>query len=242
MEAPTAASEGVWIAGVDGCRGGFVCALREERTGELRFRLFESARALFASRPAPAVIGIDIPIGLLDAGPRGCDREARTALGPRRASVFPSPLRPALRARTRAEADRITRRADGRGVGAQAFAIYARVREVDAELRRSRALRRRVAEVHPELAFLRMNGGRPLESKHTPSGIAQRRRLLSAWVGRAELRAARGALLSREVADDDLLDALAVLWSAARIGRGLAQGFPEPAPRDRFGIPMQIRF
>ncbi len=214
----------------------------DEETGALRVQVFESARALFEARPRAALIGIDIPIGLADAGPRACDRDARARLGPRRASVVPSPVRPALAAPTRARADRLTRSIDGRGVGAQAFAIYARVREVDELLRESPAHRRRAAEVHPELSFLEQNGRRPLPSKHEAAGLRARRRLVSSVVGRGAYRELRGCVPPRLAADDDLLDALAVLWSARRIRRGRALGLPDPAPRDRYGLPMQIRF
>ena len=59
---------------------------------------FRSAGELFAQIPAPAVFSIDIPIGLTDSGPRQCDIQARRLLGARRGtSVFPAPIRPALK-------------------------------------------------------------------------------------------------------------------------------------------------
>ena len=41
----------------------------------------------------PDAIGIDMPLGLLDAGWRDCDSQARRLLGPRRGSVFAIPPR-----------------------------------------------------------------------------------------------------------------------------------------------------
>lgn len=42
------------------------------------------------------------------------------------------------------------------------------------------------------------------------------------------------------VADDDVLDAIAVLWTATRIARGEGRGLPDPPPRDPTGLPMEI--
>ena len=100
-----------------------------------------------SSRPcAPtstiAVVGIDIPIGLPDSDdPTG--RRACAARPPGRASsVFTTLTRPAYLAGTRVEADAVNRGLSGQGVGAQAFALRAKILEVDAWLR-GRAHRRR---------------------------------------------------------------------------------------------------
>jgi predicted RNase H-like nuclease len=43
------------------------------------------------------------------------------------------------------------------------------------------------------------------------------------------------------VADDDILDALAALWTARRIQSGSATRLPSgPEERDAFGLPMQM--
>src|SRR6185437_12326227 len=72
-----------------------------------------------------------------------------------------------------------------RKVSKQLFNIAPKIREVDAMLRADPLLVGRVHEVHPELAFWRLNGGQPLsEPKRVKSrchahGLAQRRRLLA---------------------------------------------------------------
>jgi predicted RNase H-like nuclease len=229
------------VAGVDGCRGGWIAVELELASSVRRARVFGSTEGLFRSLRGVDVVAIDIPIGLLDAGPRECDREARRRLGPRRSSVFPPPIRPALLASTRADADRLTRGADGRGVGAQAFALYRKVREVDRVLRSSPAHRGRTHEVHPELSF-QAQSGRGLWSKRTERGLAERRRLVDRWLGSSAYREARAAIPLRLAADDDLLDAFALSWSALRILRGEAVGLPDRPLRDRFGLAMQIKF
>lgn len=74
---------------------------------------------------------LDVPIGLLDRGPRLVDTEARRRLGRRASSVFPAPLRPMLEAATWEEACRIGERADGRRCSRQTVGILPRIRAVD---------------------------------------------------------------------------------------------------------------
>ena len=106
---------------------------------------------------------IDIPIGLRDAGrePRLCDTRARQLLGsPRCNSVFPVPLRPALRAPDRAQADLLNRAASGAGIACQTFAISDKIAKVDAFLLAARQpCHPPIRECHPELCFWALNGG-----------------------------------------------------------------------------------
>lgn len=55
-----------WVAGVDGCRAGWFVMLHAPETGAVRCRRVEGVEALFALPEAPAVIGIDVIIGLPD--------------------------------------------------------------------------------------------------------------------------------------------------------------------------------
>jgi predicted RNase H-like nuclease len=228
--------------GADACKAGWVFAARNIRGGDLAFDVVPDARSLLKLRGEPAVLCIDIPIGLPDKGPRECDRMARAILGwPRRNSVFPAPVRPALRATSREEASRITQAVDGRRVGAQAWALYAKIREIDALLEASSSSRDRVHEVHPELSFWAWNGERPIrEAKRTAAGRAIRLRLAERWLGPGVLARARAGRAKREVADDDILDAIAAFWTATRLATGEAQTLPPCPPIDASGLPMRI--
>jgi predicted RNase H-like nuclease len=100
-----------------------------------------------------------------------------------------------------------------------------------------------VLEVHPEVAFWRLNGEQALsEPKKVKSrcyepGLALRRRLLVA----GGLPAAMvEAVPPKGAGADDLLDALACAAIARRIHMGLARPFPDPPERDAFGLPMAI--
>lgn len=232
----------VWVAGADGCRFGWFVVSRETRTGELSFDMVGCARELPGVRRDLRILALDIPIGLPTAGRRACDEAARARLGwPRRNSVFPAPVRPALRAESRDEASRITRNCDGRGVGAQAWGIYKKIYEVDELLQSDPSARRMIREAHPEVSFCLWNGGRPLTAgKKTRQGRAARLSLAEDWLGEGILARARGDLLKRQVADDDILDAIAALWTAERIAAGIHENMPPDPPRDETGLPMQI--
>lgn len=226
------------VAGVDACRGGWLVVA--EGPDGLRQGVFPRFGEVIDWLAEDTVVGVDIPIGLPEAGPRACDRLARGLLGPRRSSVFPAPLRAVLAARDYAEACALRRRIEGRRMSRQAWNLVAKTRDVDELLARRGGLGGRVFEVHPELAFRELAGGCPMSfAKRTAAGREQRLGLLAARFGRdvldvLEWRRGRGC------APDDVLDAFAVLWSAHRIRSGRALCLPGEPPTDRAGRPMRI--
>jgi predicted RNase H-like nuclease len=141
------------IVGVDGCPAGWIALIENIETRRITAHVFLTFGDLAVARDA-AVIAIDIPIGLTESGPRDCDLLARHNLGPKRgSSVFPAPVRAALSASTDVSAKAASTAAQKKGISKQAFAIYAKIREVDEALRSDADLRSRVFEVHPELTF-----------------------------------------------------------------------------------------
>jgi predicted RNase H-like nuclease len=128
-------------------------------------------------------------------------------------------------------------------VSKQLFLLAPKIREVDACLRAETAATGHVFEVHPELAFWRLNGERalmlPKKVKgrcHEP-GLLLRRQLL-VEVGFPV--AAVNASPPKGAGADDLIDALACAAIARRILIGAARPFPDPPARDAFGLPMAI--
>jgi predicted RNase H-like nuclease len=211
------------VAGADGCRAGWVLVLDAAADAD--------------------VLGIDMPIGLLEhavPGGRDCDRRARRLLGRRACCVFTPPVRSALRARTYPRALAVNRAssAAGLGISIECFGLFGKLREVDAALRRRPALARRVREVHPELAFREMaRAPAGLPPKRSAAGRAARLALLARRFPDARAAAARPP---RGAAADDVIDAHAVCWSAARIAARRAVCLP-PRPRhDACGLPMAI--
>jgi len=211
--------------------------------GEVRTRIVPEFAAIAAAAEAPVVIAVDMPIGLpqrIGPGGRGPERAVRALLGGRRSSVFPVPSRAAVYAPRYRDACRVALATSDppRQVQKQLFMIAPRIREVDHALLTDPALAARVFETHPELAFWRLNGDRPLAyPKKVKPGLALRRQLLTdagfaPTVVEAPPPKGAGA--------DDLLDALACAAIARRIHAGIARPFPDEPQRDDYGLPMAI--
>jgi predicted RNase H-like nuclease len=241
-------NDDVWLAGVDGCQAGWIAAFVRPHGGETRLRIASRFADVLTAPEAPAVVAVDMPIGLPErAGPggRAAENAVRPLLGARQSAVFSVPSRAAIYAPDYRAACRVALDTSEppRMVSKQLFNIAVRIREVDECLRAKPNAAARTYEVHPELAFWRLNGDRALEqpkkieSRPYPAGLALRRRLLVAAGISSETA---GGPPPRGAAADDLLDALACAAIARRIHDGLAQPFPDPPPRDAFGLAMAI--
>ncbi len=211
------------VLGVDACAGGWVGVLLDT---DRRARVFVAGTiaelvALVRESAPPSVVAIDIPIGLPDSGGRRADSEARRELVGKGSSVFSTLTRSAYEADSYAEGRSANLAAtDGRtSASAQAYALREKIMQVDDWVRSGPGVE--VIEVHPELSFARMAGSPILARKKEVDGVRSRRAALAvhgivapAWF--------RGA----GFAEDDLLDACAAAWSAARHDRGAAESFP----------------
>lgn len=222
------------VAGADGCRTGWVVC-RRDADGVLEIRL---VKTLAEACEGLSILAVDMPIGFVDVPrpPRACEVEARKLLPGKASSVFPTPCRPALDGTTHAEANALSRGL-GIGLNRQTFHLFPKMREVDALMRGNKGLHAIVHEAHPELAFARMNGGKPvLSKKRKPEGFAERLALLARhgfdWTPRTMPGAAR----------DDVLDAIAVCRTATLIADGTATRLGAEHERDRYGLPMNIWF
>jgi predicted RNase H-like nuclease len=185
-----------------------------------------------------SILAVDMPIGFVDVPrpPRACEVAARRLLPGKTSSVFPTPCRPALDCTTHAEANALSKTL-GIGLNQQTFHLFPKMREVDALMRGNRSLHAVVHEAHPELAFARMNGGRPvLSKKRKPAGFAERLDLLARHGFTWQPQAVPGA------ARDDVLDAIAVCRTATLIVDGTATRLGPAEARDRHGLPMNIWF
>ena len=160
-----------WVAGVDGCPAGWmvVFARVSEHEGSTELRLCVQPRFadILCADQAPAVIAVDIPIGLpaqAGRGGRAAEHMVRPLLGERQSSVFSVPSRAALERTDYGEACVVALATSEppRKISKQLFMIVPKIREVDACLRAEPAAAPRVFEVHPELAFWRLNGARAL--------------------------------------------------------------------------------
>lgn len=234
----------VYIAGVDGCKGGWLAIRKDLESSEFTSEVRSSGDQLINQSTNPEVLALDIPIGLTDSGPRQCDLLSRTMLGkPRGRSVFPAPIRPAIAASDQREAISITRSVDGKGVSAQAFGLYPRIREIDEIIRSNDEARGFVYEVHPELCFMAWNNGKPIqESKKSHEGMSIRLGMVKSHFGAETVHAVRQRHPLSQVADDDIYDAFAALWTAERINLGVADVIPDIPEIDSFGLQMGMWF
>jgi predicted RNase H-like nuclease len=174
--------------------------------------------------------------------------------------VFPVPLRLALAAASRADADTRSRRAGGPGVSCQSFGISGKIAELDAFMQQRserQLLRPPIRECHPELCFWALNHHRPmLYSKKTQRGYDERKAVLRNFLSDFDsqladlqegFRAARwrinGASRGDRAIDfqrDDLIDAIVVAVTAAGCCvRGLLT-IPANPEIDAHGLPMEM--
>ena len=235
------------VTGVDACARGWVAVTLGP--GEA-VRI--AVAATLDDLPLAGVTGIDMPLGLLAAGWRDADLLARRALGRRGVTVFAIPPRPVWDCESYAEASGLCRELTGKSFSVQAWGLRRKIAEADAYRRRAAASWPAGAasgdaavapgpdgvqlyEVHPELAFAALAGAPLADSKHTPAGLAVRRDLL-AGAGIALPPRVPGA------AENDLLDAAAVAWSARRIAAGQAVLLANPAQRADDGAEIAIRY
>jgi predicted RNase H-like nuclease len=239
------------VTGVDGCKRGWVAVSLEVprpaagRFGPVRVdpvRVHESLAAVLDEGQGDqgdqgdqgggaGVIGIDMPLGLLESGWREADREARGLLGPRRSSVFSIPPRSVWAQASYQAANQRCRELTGQGFSIQAWGLRAKLLEAD---RYRLTCGHPLYEVHPELAFCAMAGTPLVHSKHTAAGRDLRRALLS-QVGLT-------VPLVPLAPVTDTLDAAAVAWSAWRIAAGRAVTLPDRPQHDRYGRQIAIRY
>ncbi len=183
------------------------------------------------------VIAMDIPIGLADTGRRRADQLARQALGRRWPSLFITPVREAVEAGDFPAALAANRRLAGEGISRQAFALRAKILDVNEWLRATSPPPARVVEVHPELSFAQLAGA-PLAVRKSTWAGAERRRALLAQAG-ITLPGDLG-LAGEQAGVDDVLDAAAAAWTARRVIQGMACSRPDPPEMFSDGLPSAI--
>jgi predicted RNase H-like nuclease len=207
--------------GVDGCKGGWI-AVAIDDAGACSTHLVRTIDSISATIPDASVIAIDIPVGLVETGERHADREVKALLGPRRSSLFMTPIRAALESTSHAEASSLSVAAGGAGISRQAHGLRARIFEVERWLAHASCP---VFEVHPELCFAELRGGRPASApKKSWHGVRERLDALeAAGIRLDDVDPGVGSI----VAVDDLLDAAAAAWTASRLVSGVARSIPE---------------
>lgn len=228
-------TQGKSVAGIDGCKAGWVMVRRNE---DGRFDAPIVAKALDDLPPAGMIV-IDMPIGLPESGRRDCDQTARDLLGPRRNSVFTGVRRPLISMATYEKANAWGKR-DGDGISKQLWAILPKIREVDSWVTPARS--RSFREGHPELSFLAAAGGPMKFSKKKPGGETERVEILTGFIDRATLFDWLDETPGSGAEWDDIVDALALCRTAARVVLGCHGRLPGDPLTDARGLPMEMVF
>ncbi len=233
-----------WVAGADGCRAGWFVVLTNTKTQGAVHRCVPRFADLLALPEKPAIVAVDIPIGLLEhavSGGRACDREARRLLGqPRARSVFSPPARSALAEESYEQAKSANMRSSPHrvGISIQCFCLFQKLGEAHECMTPS--LQDRILETHPELCFYELNGGTAIVlSKKKRAGFDKRLRLLHE-AGMAGMEHAIDEYPRSRVARDDILDAFVACCTAARSLKGKAVRIPDLPPCDAKGLRMEI--
>ncbi|WP_312846806.1 DUF429 domain-containing protein [Stappia sediminis] len=235
------------VMGVDGARFGWIAVMRD--TADPSFadvRMFAQFGDILTSAVPPSIVAVDMPIGLPEragAGGRGPERAVRPLIRERQSSVFSVPSRAAVYCddyRTACSIALVTSDPP-RKVSKQAFALFPKIREIDSLMTAEREAQ--IYEVHPEVAFWRLNGERAMslpkkvKSRINSPGLDERSELLERYGFAREFLSQKPP---RGSARDDLVDACASCLIAERILQGKARPFPEDYERDVRGLRMAI--
>ena len=225
------------VVGVDGCPGGWLAVAFGGTSLEPRFHA--NFADLVLSYPAVGCIAVDVPIGLSAEAPRSCDLAARRILGKRGSSVFPAPDPRLLNYVTHAEASEQSRALIGKGLSVQSFGIFPKVAEVNRQM--TPLLQNWIVEVHPEVSFWALSGGRPMEhSKSDAAGYEERAALLADTLGLPIPDRTTARSMTRPCSPDDVLDAVVAAWTAIRVVAGIAERLPDDPECDETGLRMEI--
>jgi predicted RNase H-like nuclease len=228
--------------GVDACKGGWVVA--KSKAWPCREVPVLAICPDFASMIALTMdckrVAVDIPIGLSKGKHlRKCDLEAKKMLsGHNTSALFYAPPRETLLAETPEDFQRLHRKARGIGAGLPVWGFLPKVKEANKGM--TAELQKRIVEFHPELTWFRM-AGENLETKHSPEGIAERKKVLRKFVPELERVLRWKDFLGRAAAIDDLLDALAGIGVAKDSLRGSPCKLPDKIEEiDATGLRMEI--
>ena len=257
-----------WIAGVDGCKGGWIAVYAFLEDGKIsdmechvevcdgrgehaKHRLSCAFDAVMACPSPLDAVAVDMPIGLLEKGGRDCDEAARKKLGKRSRSIFSAPASVVLEEwRTGGTYDQAKAK---KSLSRQSWALVPKIAEVARYLENHRGEGRRIHEAHPEVSFAELNGGEPMcYPKKTLAGLVERRALMKDFFGTRLVEMEDKAPecdYGKRAAPDDFYDALACLWTAHRILKGKAHALcgvddtrklADCTPKDKDGLPPRI--
>ena len=129
----------------------------------------------------------------------------------------------------------------GKSPSKQAFSIMPKIHEVDSLIRTNSRARSVMTEAHPELCFWGLADGRAMiHKKSTLAGFNERLDVLRSFFPAADslVKSAQSSYLRKEVAKDDILDALVCAVVATMSQQWMS--LPLNPEFDSHGIPMRM--
>ena len=232
----------VRVLGVDGCKAGWIGVDYDTSCrAPASWRVYSDFRSVLDRLGEVKSICVDIPIGFLSGMPgevtKPAEVEVRRFIGPRRSSVFASPMRSSLEFYTHDTAKLHNKLKSGRSLQIQAFCLFPKLREVDQCL--SPKLQSHVFEVHPEASFTAIAGHPANFPKKVVEGELERINLLERFGLGAHFIDSL-SVPKRVASRDDLIDASLAAVTAGRIVAGEARRFPQDDVFDERGLRMAI--
>ena len=211
--------------GIDGCKSGWVVAELKDKS--IFFYLIDNLNQINNITKGNANIGIDIPLELAPKGERMAEKEARNFLGTRASTIFSPPAIKALCATNYFDACKINFEESGKKISKQTWYIFNKIKEAR-EIYLDKNSNKSLYEIHPELSFMAMNDMSVIkDSKKTIEGRKKRLMLITKFYPSFDFQLIRDKFLRKHVADDDILDAIAVLWSTQKLIDNMASYVPK---------------
>jgi predicted RNase H-like nuclease len=230
-------------AGIDGCKAGWILITFSTNPNYKVLRTNEDLEKAFDEFDR---IFIDMPIGLEDEiYTRKCDELLRKKLGPEYASsVFSPPIRPALHAPSYVEANMQSYEYTEKKLTLQSWNITPKIRLLDDMLQAKPELQEKVFESHPELLFMKLNGGMIYQKKNTKKGLRHRLCLIVDHEEVADdfFRDIKEEFRRNEVGEDDIVDAMALALGAKQSVDDGIKTLPEQAELDSMGLVKAIHY
>ena len=211
------------VLGIDGTKDGWVAIRLTSVDRRIDGSAYRTLASAVGDHADASIIAVDMPIGLPTFAnwPRRADRAARLAVGGRSSSVFVVFPSEVFLAKTYEAAVAVSRFGAPHAISRQAYALGPRILEVAPVA----AQDHRIREIHPEVSFAVMRGAPLGHSKKTWAGFQERMQLLAEQGLQIPADLAVAGLASV----DDVLDAAAAAWTAARIAEGNAGWLPADA-------------
>ena len=212
--------------GVDGCKEGWVGVAIDECGQVLGSHVSSTFKNLLSYFSGIKLVGIDMPLKLINEPSREADQLVRKELGSKRGrSVFPAipkfMIEPKWIDLEPEDLNNESRRRFGCAFSRQTINLKRKILEVNQCALENISM----IEVHPEFCFMQMNNGVPQGySKKTWNGMRHRLSLLKS--SGIDLPSDLGAN-SGNISPDDIIDAAAVAWTTKRFSEGLAIPYPK---------------